>query len=93
MNLSFDNLMRDYDDVFTGLGCLPGEYHIEVDPDFKPVQNAPRQVPVPLKARLKEKVAKMEKHGIIVRETEPRDWISSLVAMQKPGKLRVCIDP
>ena len=36
--LSFDKLMRDYDDVFTGLGCLPGEY--EVDPDIKPVQHA-----------------------------------------------------
>ena len=91
--LSFDKLMRDYDDVFTGLGCLPGEYHIEVDPDIKPVQHAPQRVPVPLKARLKEKIAEMEKHGIIVRETEPTDWISSLVAVQKPGKLRVCIDP
>jgi len=91
--LSCDKLMRDYDDVFTGLGCLPGEYHIEVDPDIKPVQYAPRRVPVPLKARLKEKIAEMEKHGIIVRETEPTDWISSLVAVQKPGKLRVCIDP
>ena len=59
--LSFDKLMRDYDDVFTGLGCLPGEYHIEVDPDIKPVQHAPRRVPVPLKARLKEKIAEMEK--------------------------------
>ena len=79
--LSFDKLMRDYDDVFTGLGCLPGEYHIKVDPDIKPVQHAPRRVPVLLKARLKEKIAEMEKHG------------SSLVAVQKPGKLRVCIDP
>ena len=91
--LSFDKLMRDYDDVFTGLGFLPGEYHIEVDPYIKPVQHAPRRVPVPLKARLKEKIAEMEKQGIIVRETEPTDWISSLVAVQKPGKLRVCIDP
>ena len=91
--LSFDKLMRDYDDIFTGLGCLPGEYHIEVDPDIKPVQHAPRRVPVPRKARLKEKIAEMEKQGIIVRETEPTDWISSLVAVQKPGKLRVCINP
>ncbi|KAL9970565.1 hypothetical protein ACROYT_G022964 [Oculina patagonica] len=75
------------------LCSIPSEYHIEVDPDIKPVQHAPRRVPVPLKARLKEKIAEMEKQGIIVRETEPTDWISSLVAVQKPGKLRVCIDP
>ena len=91
--LSFDKLMRDYEDVFTGLGCLPGEYHIEIDPDIRPVQHIPRRVPVPLKAKLKEKIDEMEKQGIIIHETKPTDWISSLVAVQKPGKLRVCIDP
>ena len=35
----------------------------------------------------------MEKEGIIIQETKPTDWISSLVAVQKPGKLRVCIEP
>ena len=32
------------------------------------------------------------KQGIIVKETKPTEWISSLVAVQKPRKLRVCID-
>lgn len=35
----------------------------------------------------------MERQGIIIKETEPTDWISSLVAVQKPGKLSVCTDP
>ena len=35
----------------------------------------------------------MEKQRIIIHETKPTDWISGLVAVQKPGKLRVCIDP
>ena len=91
--LSFDKLMRDFEDVFTGLGCLPGEYHIEIDPSIRPVQHTPRCMPVPLKAKLKEKIDEMEKEGIIIQETKPTDWISSLVAVQKPGKLRVCIDP
>ena len=69
------------------------EYHIKVDPDIKPIQHAPRRVPVPLKARLKEKIDQMEKEGITVRETEPTDWISSLVAVPKHEKLWVCIDP
>ena len=60
---------------------------------MKPVQHAPRRVPVPLKAKLKEKIEEMEQHGIIIKETEPTEWISSLVAVQKPEKLRVCIDP
>ena len=85
--------MKEYEDVFTGLSCLPGEYHIEVDPAIKPVQHAPRRVPVPIKSKLKETIDEMEKQGIIVKETQPTEWISSLVAVQKPGKLRVCIDP
>ena len=91
--LSFDKLMRDFEDVFTGLGCLPGEYHIEIDPDIRPVEHSPRRVPVPLKTKLKEKIDEMEKEEIVIQETKPTDWISSLVAVQKPGKLRVCIDP
>ena len=91
--LSFDKLMRDFEDVFAGLGCLPGEYHIEIDPNIRPVQHAPRHVPVPLKTKLKEKIDEMEKEGIIIQETKPTDGISSLVAVQKLEKLRVCIDP
>ena len=79
--------------MFTGLGCLPGEYHIKVDTNIAPVQHVPRRVPVPLKAKLKTKIEEMEKQRIIVKETGPTEWISSLVAVQKPGKLRVCIDP
>ena len=88
-----EELLKEYKEVFTGLGCLPREYHIEVDPAIKPVQHAPRLVPIPLKSKLKEKIDEMEKQGIIVKETQPTEWISSLVAVQKPRKLRVCIDP
>ena len=72
---------------------LLGEYHIEIDPDIRPVQHRPQRVPVSLKAKLKEKNDEMEKQGIIIHETKPTDWISSLVAVQKPGKLRVSIGP
>ena len=51
--LTMEELLKEYEDVFAGLGCLPGEYHIEVDPAIKPVQHGPRRVPVPLKSRLK----------------------------------------
>ena len=91
--LSFDKLMKDFEDVFTGLGYLPGEYHIEIASNIRPVQHTPRRVPVPLKTQLKEKIDEIEKEGIIIQETKPTDWISSVVAMPKPGKLRVCIDP
>ena len=89
--LSFDKRMTDFEDVFTGLGCLPGEYRIEIELNIRPVQHTSRRVPVPLTAKLNEKIDEMEKEGIIIQETKPTDWISCLVAVQKPGKLRVCI--
>ena len=42
--------------------------------------------------KVKEDIDEMEKQRIIVKETPPKEWISSLVAVQKPGKLRVCVD-
>ena len=91
--LSKSKILNDYKEVFTGLGCLPGEYHIEIDPSVKPVQHAPRRVPVPLRAKFKAKITEMEKKGVIARVTEPTDWISSAVTVQKNDKLRICIDP
>jgi len=37
----------------------------------------------------------MEEQGIIVKETEPTDWVNALCVVKKPktGKLRVCLDP
>jgi hypothetical protein len=92
-SLTKDLILEEYSDVFTGLGCLPGEYHIDVDPNITPVQHAPRRVPVPLKEKLKVKIDELEAMGIIRRVKGHSDWISSLVAVQKVDKLRVCIDP
>ena len=37
----------------------------------------------------------MEQQKIIAKVTEPTEWVSSLVVVQKPnsGKLRICLDP
>ena len=57
--------MKGYDDIFTGLGRLPGKYDIDTDKTVKPVQHAPRRVPVPLKAKLKENIKDLQKREII----------------------------
>ena len=28
-----------------------------------------------------------------MKETEPTEWISSMVVVAKPGKIRICLDP
>ena len=88
-----EQLVKQYNDVFEGIGCLPGDYMMDVDETIKPVQDVPRRVPVPLKAKLKEKIDDLVKTGIITKVTEPTPWISSMVSVLKPGKLRVFLDP
>ena len=36
------NIFQEYADVFEGIGCLEGSYHIEIDPSAKPVIHPPR---------------------------------------------------
>ena len=52
---SENSLLVQYKDVFEGLGCLQGDYHIDIDNSVPPVQHAPRRTPVALKKRLKQK--------------------------------------
>ena len=40
-----DPVLREYTDVFEGLGCLAGNYRIEIDTTVKPVVHPPRRVP------------------------------------------------
>lgn len=88
------DIVAEYPDVFTGLGCLPGEYHIEIDSSVKPVQHQPRKVAVALKPELHKKINELEQKGVLAKVTTPTDWISSMVAVRKPsGKLRICLDP
>ena len=90
---STDLILEEFKDVFEGLGCLPGEVHLECDPRTKPVQHTPRKVPIATKGKLREKIDHMEAAGIIKKVVTPTEWISSKVAIIKPGKLRICIDP
>lgn len=35
----------------------------------------------------------MQKQDIITKVSEPTNWISNMVVVQKPNKIRVCLDP
>ena len=92
--LNMERITATYPDVFQGLGCMEGALHLEVDESASPSIMPPRRVPLALKERLKEELARLEKANVIKKEEEPTDWVSSLVVTEKPnGKLRVCIDP
>ena len=87
------DIFKEYKDVFQGLGCLPGEYHLEMDPDAQPVKHTPRRIAIPLKAELKAHIKTLEKMEVLKKVTEPTEWISSQVIVREGSKLRLCIDP
>ena len=64
-------------------------YHIEIDPSVKPVIHPPRRVPVTLKDPLKKELDRMVEEGISTPVNEPTDWLSSMVTVVKPSKLRI----
>ena len=86
--------LEDYLELFTGLGCLPDTYHIELEEGAVPVVHVPREVPVPQRAKVVEELKRIEKVGVIVRQEEPTEWVNSLVVVQTPtGAVKLCIDP
>lgn len=92
--LTRDSLVRDFSDVFTGLGKFKGEYKIEVDSNVKPVVHPPRKVPFSLQNKLKETIEKLEKDNVIAVVEEPTEWVNSIVIVEKKdGSLRLCLDP
>ncbi|XP_072035931.1 uncharacterized protein [Amphiura filiformis] len=91
--MTVENTVESYKDVFEGLGSLPGEYHIAIDKTVPPTKNQPRKVAVAIKPELKSKLQDLEERQIIAKVTEPTDWISNMVIVRKPGKLRICLDP
>lgn len=89
-----EQLTEEYADVFQGVGCLPGDYHIELDKDAIPIKNSNRKVPVSMLADLKTKLESLEQNQLVKKVDYPTDWLNNMVAVRKPsGKLRVCLDP
>jgi hypothetical protein len=89
-----EEVIKKHQKIFTGLGRLEREYHIEVDPTATLVINPSRTIPAALRSRVKEELDDMERKNVIRKVEEPTDWVSSMVVVEKPnGKLRICLDP
>ncbi|CAG2188277.1 unnamed protein product [Mytilus edulis] len=87
------NVLKEYEDVFEGTGLLEGKYHLELNENAQPVVHPPRKVPVAIKDQLQTELNRLCDMNIITQVTKPTPWVSSLVTVVKPNKLRVCIDP
>ena len=87
-------VMRDYPQLFEGLGTMKDEYTIKLKDDAKPFAlTVPRKVPMPLYEETKHEIERMLKSGVISPVDHPTDWCAPMVVTPKPnGKVRVCVD-
>lgn len=77
------NFLDNYSDVFTRLGLVDGEYHIELKEHSTPVIQASRKIPLSLLPKLKETIDTLESSGVVSKVEKPTDWVNSLVIVGK----------
>ena len=89
-----DSLLKEYDDVFQGLGKVTDfEHKITIDPEVKPVSQQLRRMPVYQIEAVNNKLHRMLEQDIIEEVTEASPWVSNLVIVpKKSGDIRVCCD-
>ena len=88
------SVLDEFSDVFTGVGCMPIEHHIVIDPSVEPVVHPARCIPLSVQPKLKLALDNLEKAGIICKRDEPTDWVNSLLIVEKRDhSLRLCLDP
>lgn len=89
-----EHLTRKFPSLFTGLGNLWDEYEIQLKPGSKPhALYTARHVALPLRPKVQEELARMEKLGVISRVTQPTEWCAGMVIIPKPNKkVWICVD-
>lgn len=78
---STQEIVKQYKDVFEGLGCLPGEHRIEVNERVRPVVTPCRKVAFKIRDKLKLELDRMEEHLVICKENEPTELVSAITIL------------
>ena len=86
-----NDVKRHFPKVFSAFG---DEYTIQLKDDASPYAlHAPRNVPIALRARIKDELNHMESMGVICRISEPTEWcVGMVVVPKKSGAIRICVD-
>ena len=89
-----DWVAHEFPSLFSGLGCLSDEYHIELTPEASPSRlYTPRNVPLPLRSKVEQELTRMEQLGVIQPVDGPTDWCHAMVVVPKPdGSVCICVD-
>ncbi|XP_049307359.1 uncharacterized protein LOC125777149 [Bactrocera dorsalis] len=86
-----DQFVSKHNDVFTGLGKIPGQITIHLQENSKPVVHYRKRFPDTIVKKLKPKLDEMVDKGIISPVSHPT---SNLQVVEKSNDdLRICLDP
>ena len=89
-----EGIKQRFPKLFSGLGCMDGEYEIKLTSSYEPFNQAtPRRVPIPLLPKVNGELDRMETIGVIEKLDLPTEWCSPIVVVPKPnGNVRICGD-
>ena len=87
-------ISKTFSKVFQGLGTMGDPYTIKLKPDAQPrAIYAPRNVPLPLREKVKKELSRMQSMGVISRVDKPTAWCAGMVVVpKKNGSVRICVD-
>ena len=91
-----EQLQRDFEDVFNGIGCFDDTFSLKLKLDSKPYHAPLRHVAYMLQKHFEEELKRLEKQHIIspLGLDKTAEWCNSFVLVPKAnGKVRLCLDP
>ena len=67
-----EELFEPFPKVFNGLGTIGKEYEIKLKDNATPYAlHVPRNIPIPLRPKVKQELERMEQMGVVSEVTEP----------------------
>jgi RNase H-like domain found in reverse transcriptase/Reverse transcriptase (RNA-dependent DNA polymerase)/Integrase zinc binding domain/Integrase core domain len=91
-NSAFE-IIKQFADVFDGIGKLDTPVTLEIDESVKPVIDYPRRIPIAVKPLIEKTIIELEDLGMIEKVNYHTDWVSNSLLVSRNGKYRLCIDP
>ena len=94
ISLNHSSIINKFPKLFTGLGTFKKDFEITIKSDAKPFAiHTPRKVPLPLRQKVQDELARMESLGVISKVDSPTPWCAGMVVVPKKDKaVRICVD-
>ena len=89
-------LHKEFEDVFNGIGCFDGIFSLKLKLDSKPYQAPLRWMAYALQKPFEEELERLQKQDRLapLGIDETSEWCSSFVLVPRTnGKVRLCLDP